>query len=757
MSWFDRVDNYDDQSNQAAEAAALAIALEIQTSIGLSQRAASESVLRQALEQCADADSLIPREHARIAARIEKTTVPGEIEALEYQRDLIGWSLSQAARVARWRLAHLNTLVSVKKWEAEKACCTSPALTWRDPLGHERTTSGLLYWFAMWAWTYDPRRLLKTLPFYLFPVQEKALLAVNDAVFVDHTSILIDKSRDMGVTWLMACWDVYHWLFTPGFAALLGNRTEDEVDEGQGNMDATFNKIRFQVKLLPKQLLPPNFNERKHMTFMSLSNPDNGANLSGRAPVADFGRGARRTVIQPDEFASWVNSKGYKQYQACSQTSDSMVITSTVKGIFNKYGELLLDENMPKVILDWRDHPWKDDRWYRALPTKYLGPPMSKTDIAQEVDRDPYASQPGQVLTQYSPIHNIITYSEFWRIYGRTADVFHLERKVPLPGWNVSAGQDVGTSDDHPNVTTYLTRPKENHPYPEFIFCIKEIVRIKLSSIQIAEGVKDEYGRVLIPGFQQYEESALRGNTITQRILSHEASNEQLCYQRDCKLYPTSWGKWPGDSIGGIEQWDNALTLNMGIRNPFVIDPRTSDPRGLWAPFIPTHYCTLCGSDHPGEHLQGCGSWFFLVPDNEGALYVDESGKLKRLPAKTDLGFERGTKEVLGWHYPESERGKAVKERKPEKAFNDFCDSVRMQMAYFALTSAGSTKEEKIEAALPEEYRTNALDALVGTPEHGIAAMGRYFNWYEAKSRVEREEIAGSGLNLYEQSRLDQS
>lgn len=757
MSWFDRVDNYDSQSSQAAEAAALAIALEIQTSIGLSQRAASESILRQALEQCSEADGLIPREHARIAAKIEKSTNPAEIEALEYQRDLIGWTLSQAARVGRWRLAHLNTLVSAKKWQAETACCTAPSLTWRDPLGQERETPGLLYWFAMWAWTYDPRRLLKTLPFYLFPVQERALLAVNNAVFVDHTSILIDKSRDMGVTWLMACWDIYHWLFTPGFAALLGNRTEDEVDEGQGNMDATFNKIRFQIKLLPKQMLPVNFNERKHLTFMSLSNPDNNANLSGRAPVADFGRGARRTVIQPDEFASWINSKGYKQYQACSQTSDSMVITSTVKGIFNKYGELLLDENMPKVILDWRDHPWKDDRWYRALPTKYLGPPMSKTDIAQEVDRDPYASQPGQVLTQYSPIHNIITYTEFWRVYGQMVRSMHLEQKIPPAGWNVSVGQDVGTTEDHPNVTTWLTRPKENHPYPKFIFAIGEQVRIRLSSRQIAEGVKDEHGNVVITGFQQWESEHLHGNQVTQRVLSHEATNEQLCYQRDCELYPTAWGKWPGDAVGGIEHWNNMLERNEQMRNPFVIDVRTCDPSGKWKPFVPSHYCSLCNDEHIGEHLQGCASWFMVVPDDEGELIADESGKLRRLLAKSAAGFERTRWEAPGWHYPESERGKAVKERKPEKADNDAMDSLRMQMATWGLTPAGATKEEKIEEALPPEYRMNALEEAQNTPEWGILAQGRYQNYHMARHRVEEEERHSSGLSEYERARMDPS
>ena len=182
-------------------------------------------------------------------------------------------------------------------------------------------------------------------------------------------------------------------------------------------MGATFNKLRFQLKHTPVEMLPKGYDERKHYTFMNLTNPENGANVSGGAPVEDFGRGDRRTVIQPDEFASWQQSKGYKQYQACSQTTNSLIITSTVKGVFNKYGELLLDPAMPKHVVHWDQHPWKDSRWYAALRFGYIGPPMSATDIAQEVDRDPYASQPGQVLWMWDEVRHIITHSDFARVY----------------------------------------------------------------------------------------------------------------------------------------------------------------------------------------------------------------------------------------------------------------------------------------------------------------------------------------------------
>lgn len=667
--------------------------------------------LAQALGDCVTAELRIPVEQQRVRVLIDQAADDVERQAREYQSELIEKQLTYFADVARWRLSALASLNTAQDWQLEKQrCASSQPFRWVDPWGATRETSGLLYWFARWAWTYDPRNsILKTFPFYLFPVQERTVERLEESVFFRRESLLIDKSRDMGITWAVADWDFYHWLFTPGFAALIGNRTEDEVDDSKGDMSATFNKLRFQLKLTPRELLPDGFDERRHCTFMNLTNPENGANIAGAAPVEDFGRGDRRTVIHPDEFASWQQSKGFKQWQAMSQTANSIIASSTVKGIFNKYGELLLDPNMPKFVVDWKDHPWKDERWYAQLKRGILSPPMTATDIAQEVDRDPYASQPGQVLTQYSPVHNIITVSEFERVYGKLREPSG-EFRIPPRGWNVSAGQDVGTTPEHPNVTSYFVRPRELDPYPEFVFGVKEIVRVRCSTSQIADGIKDESGRLLTPGFSQYEKGQLEGCKIVYRVLSHEATNEQLCYAQDCE-YKTIWSKWPGDASGGIEQIDNAMTLDPVRLNPFVIDPRTTDRQSAWAPYVANHFCDLCEAEHEGEHLKGCSRFFLVVSDDEGKLFVDGGGKLMRKPGRTEAGLARARFEAPGWHYPESEKGKPVKQRKPEKGNDDYWDSARMQLAYFILNPATASKEEKVIKKY-EEKLAKAMKAV---------------------------------------------
>jgi hypothetical protein len=54
-------------------------------------------------------------------------------------------------------------------------------------------------------------------------------------------------------------------------------------------------------------MLPQGFDWKKHLTYMSLSNPVNGNVISGESSNPNFSRGSRRTAVLLDEFAFWDN------------------------------------------------------------------------------------------------------------------------------------------------------------------------------------------------------------------------------------------------------------------------------------------------------------------------------------------------------------------------------------------------------------------------------------------------------------------
>src|SRR5438094_8378536 len=105
------------------------------------------------------------------------------------------------------RLAYRSRTNSRRARALELAVCAS------DPV----------HWCDRWAWTYDPREPVATLPFDLFPRQAEFLLWLAERERLQEDG-LVEKSRDMGVTWLCCAYALHAWLFRPGSALGFGSR-----------------------------------------------------------------------------------------------------------------------------------------------------------------------------------------------------------------------------------------------------------------------------------------------------------------------------------------------------------------------------------------------------------------------------------------------------------------------------------------------------------------------------------------------------
>ncbi len=85
-----------------------------------------------------------------------------------------------------------------------------------------------LFYINAFCWTYDPRRKPHTrLPMITYEFQDEGILDMVRAIG-DH-DILVEKSRDMGASWI--CILVFEWLwhFKPLQSLLFVSRTEDYV------------------------------------------------------------------------------------------------------------------------------------------------------------------------------------------------------------------------------------------------------------------------------------------------------------------------------------------------------------------------------------------------------------------------------------------------------------------------------------------------------------------------------------------------
>jgi hypothetical protein len=259
-----------------------------------------------------------------------------------------------------------------------------------------------------WCVTYDPRNakadLPTILPFVLFE-RQRELVAFLVACLDDQESGLIEKSRDMGATWVCCCFSVWLWIFYRGASVGWGSRKEQLVDK-IGDPDSIFEKMRMVIDNLPRFFWPRGFQFQRHAAYMKIINPENGATITGEAGD-NIGRGGRKLIYFKDESAHY--ERPSKIESALGDNTNVQIDISSVNGtatIFDrrrKAGMVWTKDSPPPkgavrvFILDWRDHPAKTDEWYNTRRARAEREGLL-TLFAQEVDRDASAAVEGVVI-----------------------------------------------------------------------------------------------------------------------------------------------------------------------------------------------------------------------------------------------------------------------------------------------------------------------------------------------------------------------
>jgi hypothetical protein len=172
---------------------------------------------------------------------------------------------------------------------------------------------------------------------------------------------MIEKCRDMGMTWLILAFCLWNWLFRPGFQALLGSRKQEAVDNFK--LDSLFGKLDYAVSKLPVWMLPAGFVRRKHRTFMSLVNPTNNSFITGDSQTSDFGRSGRYGFVFIDEWDSWDTDV----LGSVLNTTNTAVFGGTVMGkrLMWRTRQSAVAISPARVLtMRWYENPKHDQAWY---------------------------------------------------------------------------------------------------------------------------------------------------------------------------------------------------------------------------------------------------------------------------------------------------------------------------------------------------------------------------------------------------------
>lgn len=222
-----------------------------------------------------------------------------------------------------------------------------------------------LFFINVFCWTYDMRDLDRpaVVPFVTWPFQDKAAAALIASM--GKTDVLIEKSRDMGASWLSLALILWLWLFFPHRATLLASRKEDLVDKPE-DPDCLMWKLDFMLQWLPGWLRPAAMLRAR----LHFSNHENGSTIDGESTNGDLGRGGRRTLVLLDEFGAVEN--GTQILKSTRDLTRTRWFNSTPQGATNAFARLRQRAKMPIVRMHWSEHPGKAKGLYTAKNGKLV-------------------------------------------------------------------------------------------------------------------------------------------------------------------------------------------------------------------------------------------------------------------------------------------------------------------------------------------------------------------------------------------------
>lgn len=213
-----------------------------------------------------------------------------------------------------------------------------------------------LVWYCnTFCYTYNPKDYPDepVRPFTLWPFQVDAVTRINNAI--GKTDILMEKSRDLGASWLCLLVIEWRWHFRPNQTFLLVSRIEDLVDK-KNEPDSLMWKIDMLHKEQPGWLVPA-----RDRSSLSLHNLVNGSSITGASTTGETGRGGRKTAILLDEFAAVKD--GYSMLKSTRDATNTRIMNSTPKGAAGAYYDQRQNmvANAPERVirLHWSSHPTK--------------------------------------------------------------------------------------------------------------------------------------------------------------------------------------------------------------------------------------------------------------------------------------------------------------------------------------------------------------------------------------------------------------
>lgn len=342
-----------------------------------------------------------------------------------------------------------------------------------------------------------------------------------------------------------------------------------------------------------------------------------------------------------------------------------------------------------KILLDDGGQKWviTDGEVYDpAIGTDYceaLLNKFGKDTFDRECQQDVTKVADDKDFREWDEIYHVITWAELARALNQhgikikiTADRY----SIPMT-WNVGEGFDFGTTREHPTAITFVARPDKSSPFDDAHFVFSEIVMPEFPFDPHIRAELVSPGRIARAIVEREKDLRLFDGQIKELRMSHEQSAAKNTMEQDLPPELTlHFNKWKARRGSGVPQIQNMLEIDRSKEHPFRRYPQ--------------------GHPQAGQPLMGRPRIYFVVADDQGALYADNDGKLRVKGAVSDRGLAR-----LRFEMPLF----SSLNRGPAKINDDAVDSLRGLMSTFGVQSKGLSEHEQRERRLNPELQLPAI------------------------------------------------
>ena len=262
--------------------------------------------------------------------------------------------------------------------------------------GHEGM-SGIEYWLRTYVVTYDePNETVKPYPCWDYQLEYMRELEQGG-------KILVEKPRDMMITWSTCLFALHCLLFRPNWTGFCISRRENEVDDGgmKSTCRSIMGRIRFTYERLPEWM-------QGDVTFSMLKivNNEKGMNstITGEATKPTSGQSISCTFKWADEI-SQVDQSEKVHASMTGGNFQTLLYTSISNLMGNAFARLRHDENSGFRVLtyEWHRRPDRDQAWYERKIAD-----LTPIERAKQVDIGYRVMSPATVFQSFDALVHVL-------------------------------------------------------------------------------------------------------------------------------------------------------------------------------------------------------------------------------------------------------------------------------------------------------------------------------------------------------------